>query len=82
MHKSAMRSAIPAVFAVLPSNYQRAGCRMPRQSSVVGVWGAGKNSETPAVLPLFPAIPNSSCRKCRDGAGCLCFLSGWVRVLL
>jgi hypothetical protein len=79
MHKSAMRSTVPAVFAVFPSNYQRAGSHMPRQSSAVGGSALAKTARGSAVFLLFPAVPNSDLRIAGDGiivlsgsSGCLC----------
>jgi hypothetical protein len=45
-----------AVFAVSAGNYQRALTNPPQKSWAFGTAGGGKNSEMPAVLPLFFAV--------------------------
>jgi hypothetical protein len=46
-------SAIPAVFAVLPGNYQRAAARLPRKSWVSDGSTIGKTANSVAVFRCF-----------------------------
>jgi hypothetical protein len=56
MHKMGGRVTVLAVFAVLPTNYQRSTSRSPRKSWAAEGSAMGKTARLPAVLPLLSAV--------------------------
>jgi hypothetical protein len=56
MHKMGGRVTVLAVFAVLPTNYQRSTSRSPRKSWAADGSAMRKTARLPAVLPLLSAV--------------------------
>jgi hypothetical protein len=68
MHKMGGRVTVFAVFAVLPTNYQRSTSRSPRKSWAAEGSAMEKQRDCPLFCRCFPLFCDTDAKNCKDGA--------------